>query len=51
MPQMAPMMWSTLMMFFIITLIIMMTINYFLTQPSPSHFKLTISTKSSIWKW
>nr|QOL00663.1 ATP synthase F0 subunit 8 [Loxoblemmus doenitzi] len=34
MPQMAPMSWLSLMIFFILILIIMMTMNYFLFQPS-----------------
>nr|YP_010154780.1 ATP synthase F0 subunit 8 [Gryllodes sigillatus]QQX28015.1 ATP synthase F0 subunit 8 [Gryllodes sigillatus]QWQ55680.1 ATP synthase F0 subunit 8 [Gryllodes sigillatus]UBU97871.1 ATP synthase F0 subunit 8 [Gryllodes sp.] len=51
MPQMAPMMWLTLMMFFIITLIIMMTLNYFSMQPSPSHTDFSIKTNTISWMW
>nr|UBU97832.1 ATP synthase F0 subunit 8 [Acheta domesticus]UFP06026.1 ATP synthase F0 subunit 8 [Acheta domesticus] len=51
MPQMAPMMWLSLMTFFIITLIIIMTINYFLIQPTSTHEHFKIETNSTNWKW
>ncbi|BBV28438.1 ATP synthase F0 subunit 8 (mitochondrion) [Teleogryllus occipitalis] len=51
MPQMAPMMWMSLMIFFIMTLMIIMTMNYFLVQPTLSTSKLYFKTNSSNWKW
>nr|YP_010538599.1 ATP synthase F0 subunit 8 [Sclerogryllus punctatus]UYE92193.1 ATP synthase F0 subunit 8 [Sclerogryllus punctatus] len=52
MPQMAPMSWFILMTFFIITLIILMMLNYFPTQP---HFLLKKQNYYKInsinWKW
>nr|YP_010015749.1 ATP synthase F0 subunit 8 [Gryllus bimaculatus]QOI72746.1 ATP synthase F0 subunit 8 [Gryllus bimaculatus] len=51
MPQMAPMMWLSLMIFFIITLIIIMTMNYFLMQPTLSVKQLKLETQSNNWKW
>nr|ADE08817.1 ATPase 8 [Teleogryllus commodus]ADE08819.1 ATPase 8 [Teleogryllus commodus]ADE08821.1 ATPase 8 [Teleogryllus commodus]ADE08823.1 ATPase 8 [Teleogryllus commodus]ADE08825.1 ATPase 8 [Teleogryllus commodus] len=51
MPQMAPMMWTSLMIFFIITLIVIMTMNYFLIQPTLSTKKMYFKINSINWKW
>nr|YP_010145947.1 ATP synthase F0 subunit 8 [Gryllus lineaticeps]QQO79796.1 ATP synthase F0 subunit 8 [Gryllus lineaticeps] len=51
MPQMAPMMWLSLMIFFIITLIIIMTMNYFLIQPTLNIKQSKLEIQSNNWKW
>nr|ANU83232.1 ATP synthase F0 subunit 8 [Teleogryllus emma]UBU97819.1 ATP synthase F0 subunit 8 [Teleogryllus emma] len=51
MPQMAPMMWMSLMIFFIMTLMIIMTMNYFLIQPTLMSKKLYFKINSTNWKW
>nr|YP_009526710.1 ATP synthase F0 subunit 8 [Meloimorpha japonica]AXY63914.1 ATP synthase F0 subunit 8 [Meloimorpha japonica] len=54
MPQMSPMSWLLLMMIFIISFIIMMTIMYFndTLQKLPNMNKSSLSSNNSfIWKW
>nr|YP_008144678.1 ATP synthase F0 subunit 8 [Ischnura pumilio]AGO19356.1 ATPase subunit 8 [Ischnura pumilio] len=53
MPQMAPMSWLTLFLLFTLSLIIMMTINYYLFIPKmqvEEHNK-NFYKKTMNWKW
>nr|YP_002456375.1 ATP synthase F0 subunit 8 [Teleogryllus emma]YP_009186318.1 ATP synthase F0 subunit 8 [Teleogryllus oceanicus]ACB12515.1 ATP synthase F0 subunit 8 [Teleogryllus emma]ALO71665.1 ATP synthase F0 subunit 8 [Teleogryllus oceanicus] len=51
MPQMAPMMWMSLMIFFIMTLMIIMTMNYFLNSANLNKKKMYFKINSTNWKW
>nr|YP_009725888.1 ATP synthase F0 subunit 8 [Dianemobius fascipes]QHQ73085.1 ATP synthase F0 subunit 8 [Dianemobius fascipes] len=53
MPQMSPMSWMTLMLFFIMMILIMVTLNYFLINYS-SPRKIIFKKKQNAnmnWKW
>nr|AXS66563.1 ATP synthase F0 subunit 8 [Tenebrionoidea sp. 9 KM-2017] len=52
MPQMAPLNWLTLMMYFIMIFIVFNTINYFSFSYSPQKkSSLKEKTKKIAWKW
>nr|AVN67298.1 ATP synthase F0 subunit 8 [Blaberus sp. B007] len=51
MPQMMPLSWLTLYMYFIIMLLLFSFINYFSIIHYPSILKKSISIKSMYWKW
>nr|WGO58097.1 ATP synthase F0 subunit 8 [Rhabdoblatta saussurei] len=51
MPQMMPLSWLTLYLFFIIMLMIFSFINYYSFIQMPSLFKKNISSKTLNWKW
>nr|WGO57421.1 ATP synthase F0 subunit 8 [Panesthia angustipennis cognata] len=51
MPQMMPLSWVVLYIFFIIILFIFSFINYYSFIPLPSHEKKMLSSKSMNWKW
>nr|AVN67446.1 ATP synthase F0 subunit 8 [Gyna caffrorum] len=51
MPQMMPLNWLTLYMFFIIILIMFSFINYFSLISTPSSMKKNIKISSMNWKW
>nr|YP_009443916.1 ATP synthase F0 subunit 8 [Stimulopalpus japonicus]ATU07137.1 ATP synthase F0 subunit 8 [Stimulopalpus japonicus] len=51
MPQMSPIWWTTLFLYFIILLFMSNTINYFIYYPSmkKKYFKLNMTSIN--WKW
>nr|AVN68303.1 ATP synthase F0 subunit 8 [Panesthia angustipennis] len=51
MPQMMPLSWVVLYMFFITILFIFSFINYYSFIPLPSHESKILSSKSMNWKW
>nr|AVN68248.1 ATP synthase F0 subunit 8 [Rhabdoblatta sp. RHA] len=51
MPQMMPISWLTLYLFFIIILFIFSFINYFSFIPTSIPMKKTLSPKVMNWKW
>nr|YP_010946495.1 ATP synthase F0 subunit 8 [Diploptera punctata]WGO57213.1 ATP synthase F0 subunit 8 [Diploptera punctata] len=51
MPQMMPLSWLTLFMFFIIMLAIFSFMNYYSSLPSPLYKKMGVSFKMMNWKW
>nr|ACJ69420.1 ATP synthase F0 subunit 8 [Diplonychus rusticus]UCU57415.1 ATP synthase F0 subunit 8 [Appasus japonicus] len=52
MPQMAPLWWTTLFFVFLISFMIMCTINYFLVSYNATEYKTSKKSKTSInWKW
>nr|YP_010946326.1 ATP synthase F0 subunit 8 [Anisolampra panfilovi]WGO57044.1 ATP synthase F0 subunit 8 [Anisolampra panfilovi] len=51
MPQMMPLSWLTLYLFFIIMLLIFSIINYYSFIPKPSFSKKMLSPKTLNWKW
>nr|AVN68216.1 ATP synthase F0 subunit 8 [Paranauphoeta circumdata] len=51
MPQMMPLAWLTLFIFFIMTLITFSFINYYLFIPIPNTLHKKINFKSLNWKW
>nr|UFZ13362.1 ATP synthase F0 subunit 8 [Ctenochauliodes griseus] len=52
MPQMAPLNWLILFMFFTLTFIIFNMMNYFITNySSPSSSEINLSNKPLNWKW
>nr|QGU85620.1 ATP synthase F0 subunit 8 [Paracercion v-nigrum] len=53
MPQMAPMSWLMLFMFFTVSLIVMATMNYYLFIPKMEKMEKehSDSSKMMIWKW
>nr|WIW75311.1 ATP synthase F0 subunit 8 [Mecostethus sp.] len=52
MPQMSPMMWLTLFIFFSITLIMFNQFNFFSFKPNMiKSIKKTIKSKNMNWKW
>nr|YP_010924952.1 ATP synthase F0 subunit 8 [Chanohirata theae]WKB17930.1 ATP synthase F0 subunit 8 [Chanohirata theae] len=50
MPQMSPMWWTTIMLWIIMCLLVMMSINYFNYSPNMKINK-KISSETLIWKW
>nr|YP_010946859.1 ATP synthase F0 subunit 8 [Rhabdoblatta similsinuata]WGO57616.1 ATP synthase F0 subunit 8 [Rhabdoblatta similsinuata] len=51
MPQMMPLSWLTLYLFFIMMLLIFSFINYYSFIPQPSTAKKMLSFKTLNWKW
>nr|YP_010737650.1 ATP synthase F0 subunit 8 [Themus regalis]WEQ71787.1 ATP synthase F0 subunit 8 [Themus regalis] len=52
MPQMAPLSWLNLFIFFITVFLIFNSLNYFFyNKPSLSHDKTSIKKMKSSWKW
>nr|YP_002929351.1 ATP synthase F0 subunit 8 [Chrysochroa fulgidissima]ACF04022.1 ATP synthase F0 subunit 8 [Chrysochroa fulgidissima] len=51
MPQMAPMLWTSLFIAFSITLIIFSLINFFSASPTPKILKTKEMKNSINWKW
>nr|WGO57889.1 ATP synthase F0 subunit 8 [Brephallus tramlapensis] len=51
MPQMMPLSWLTLYLYFIIMLFIFSFINYYSFIPTPSFTKKALSPKTFNWKW
>nr|WGO58110.1 ATP synthase F0 subunit 8 [Salganea quinquedentata] len=51
MPQMMPLSWITLYLYFIIILFTFSFINYFSFIPMPNNTKKKLSIKSLYWKW
>nr|AVN67541.1 ATP synthase F0 subunit 8 [Pycnoscelus surinamensis] len=51
MPQMMPLSWLTLYIFFIMMLMMFSFTNYYSFIPLPSSTKKTISIKTLNWKW
>nr|YP_009655012.1 ATP synthase F0 subunit 8 [Rhyzopertha dominica]QCI56359.1 ATP synthase F0 subunit 8 [Rhyzopertha dominica] len=51
MPQMSPLNWTTLFIFFTITLVIMSTMNFYNYKPEPLKGEKTISMSKKNWKW
>nr|WGO58006.1 ATP synthase F0 subunit 8 [Rhabdoblatta densimaculata] len=51
MPQMMPLSWLTLYLFFILMLLVFSFINYYSFIPSPTSEKKLLSTNSMNWKW
>nr|AVN67410.1 ATP synthase F0 subunit 8 [Eublaberus distanti] len=51
MPQMMPLSWLTLYLFFILMLLLFSFINYFSLIHTPLLFKNKIMIKSLSWKW
>nr|YP_010464291.1 ATP synthase F0 subunit 8 [Exostira schroederi]UUL71668.1 ATP synthase F0 subunit 8 [Exostira schroederi] len=52
MPQMSPLSWLILFIFFTLTLITSNVINYFSALPKPSSKKsTTVKTSTPNWKW
>nr|YP_009472924.1 ATP synthase F0 subunit 8 [Macrosaldula sp. PJ-2017]AST10154.1 ATP synthase F0 subunit 8 [Macrosaldula sp. PJ-2017] len=52
MPQMAPMWWTMLMMFFIICFLMVAVKNYFIVKYSPKQIMMSSKdTKQVSWKW
>nr|QYK19314.1 ATP synthase F0 subunit 8 [Macromia manchurica] len=53
MPQMAPMSWSLLFIFFTLMLMIIATLNFFLYMPKTSKglSESSVSSSSKNWKW
>nr|YP_010835741.1 ATP synthase F0 subunit 8 [Themus foveicollis]WFS86424.1 ATP synthase F0 subunit 8 [Themus foveicollis] len=52
MPQMAPLSWLNLFVFFIIVFLIFNSLNYFyFNKPSSSHNKTSINKVKMSWKW
>nr|WGO57980.1 ATP synthase F0 subunit 8 [Pseudophoraspis clavellata] len=51
MPQMMPLSWLILYLFFIIMLFIFSFINYYSYLPLPSKEKKHLSANFMIWKW
>nr|WGO58045.1 ATP synthase F0 subunit 8 [Rhabdoblatta incisa] len=51
MPQMMPLSWLTLYLFFIIMLMIFSFINYYSFIPQPFSSKKSTSSNSLNWKW
>nr|YP_010946482.1 ATP synthase F0 subunit 8 [Cyrtonotula maculosa]WGO57200.1 ATP synthase F0 subunit 8 [Cyrtonotula maculosa] len=51
MPQMMPLSWLTLYMFFISTLLIFSLINYYSFIPSSFSSKKSLLSKTLNWKW
>nr|YP_010946755.1 ATP synthase F0 subunit 8 [Pseudophoraspis kabakovi]WGO57512.1 ATP synthase F0 subunit 8 [Pseudophoraspis kabakovi] len=51
MPQMMPLSWLILYLFFIIMLFIFSFINYYTYLPLPSNMKKYLSTNFMNWKW
>nr|YP_010610905.1 ATP synthase F0 subunit 8 [Seasogonia rosea]WAP91739.1 ATP synthase F0 subunit 8 [Seasogonia rosea] len=50
MPQMSPMWWMSLMLFFILSIMLMMSLLYFLPLNKSFHHKHS-NFKLLIWKW
>nr|YP_009708247.1 ATP synthase F0 subunit 8 [Figulus binodulus]QEV84368.1 ATP synthase F0 subunit 8 [Figulus binodulus] len=51
MPQMAPMNWTLLMFTFVLTFLIISSINYFNTKYSPIYTKPSKKHFMMSWKW
>nr|ARH55172.1 ATP synthase F0 subunit 8 [Sericus brunneus] len=51
MPQMAPLSWMNLFMMFILTFMILNTLNYFSFVYNNKSFKKTPKIKNINWKW
>nr|YP_009250301.1 ATP synthase F0 subunit 8 [Panchlora nivea]AMW91056.1 ATP synthase F0 subunit 8 [Panchlora nivea] len=51
MPQMMPLSWLTLFMFFVSMLLIFSFMNYFSFIPMPESIKKSLKIKSLNWKW
>nr|YP_010946846.1 ATP synthase F0 subunit 8 [Rhabdoblatta nigrovittata]WGO57603.1 ATP synthase F0 subunit 8 [Rhabdoblatta nigrovittata] len=51
MPQMMPLSWLTLYLFFIMMLLIFSFINYYSFIPHPSSTKKILSSNTLNWKW
>nr|AVN67498.1 ATP synthase F0 subunit 8 [Phoetalia pallida] len=51
MPQMMPLSWLLLYLFFIIIMMMFAFINYYSFIPSPDHENKKLSHKSINWKW
>nr|YP_010946443.1 ATP synthase F0 subunit 8 [Calolamprodes beybienkoi]WGO57161.1 ATP synthase F0 subunit 8 [Calolamprodes beybienkoi] len=51
MPQMMPLSWLTLYMFFISTLLIFLFINYYSFIPKSTLISKQMNTNSMYWKW
>nr|WGO58084.1 ATP synthase F0 subunit 8 [Rhabdoblatta orlovi] len=51
MPQMMPLSWLTLYLFFIMMLLIFSFINYYSFIPQPLSLKKNTSSKTLNWKW
>nr|YP_010946820.1 ATP synthase F0 subunit 8 [Rhabdoblatta atra]WGO57577.1 ATP synthase F0 subunit 8 [Rhabdoblatta atra] len=51
MPQMMPLSWLTLYLFFIMMLLIFSFINYYSFIQKPSPIKKKLESKTLYWKW
>nr|AXS65232.1 ATP synthase F0 subunit 8 [Curculionoidea sp. 18 KM-2017] len=51
MPQMAPLNWMSLYLFFILLYIMMMIMNYYIFLYFPSPMKIIKMNKNYSWKW
>nr|YP_010946586.1 ATP synthase F0 subunit 8 [Margattea multipunctata]WGO57304.1 ATP synthase F0 subunit 8 [Margattea multipunctata] len=51
MPQMMPLNWLFLLIFFISIFIMFNIMNYFQPVPAPLSTKLLVNTNSFLWKW
>nr|ALO77009.1 ATP synthase F0 subunit 8 [Mordellidae sp. GENSP02] len=51
MPQMAPLNWLTLMIFFLLMFLLILTLNYFSFQNKSSKAKSVLTSYKINWKW
>nr|APX39159.1 ATP synthase F0 subunit 8 [Oulema erichsonii]APX39198.1 ATP synthase F0 subunit 8 [Oulema erichsonii]ARH54549.1 ATP synthase F0 subunit 8 [Oulema melanopus] len=51
MPQMAPLNWISLMIYFLLMFYMLNMMNYFINLYQPFKFKITKKTMTLNWKW
>nr|WNU00258.1 ATP synthase subunit 8 [Phyllotreta armoraciae] len=51
MPQMMPMNWLTLMMYFILFFYLILILNYYMISYQPSKNTLSLNKLNYTWKW